>query len=90
LGLLHEWGAAGSRFGIVVTWFLLGGDLYTAYTFIAVPALLFGVEPAWSSVPFFYWYQLLWIPIAVIALTPVFNAIHAVRGEDETPAEHYV
>ena len=25
-----------------VTWFLLGGDLYTAYTFIAVPALVFG------------------------------------------------
>jgi solute:Na+ symporter, SSS family len=42
LGLLHEWGLAGSRFGTVVTWFLLGGDLYTAYTFIAVPALLFG------------------------------------------------
>ncbi|MBV8120666.1 MAG: sodium:solute symporter, partial [Alphaproteobacteria bacterium] len=43
LDLLHEWGLAGSRFGTVVTWFLLGGDLYTAYTFIAVPALLFGV-----------------------------------------------
>jgi SSS family solute:Na+ symporter len=42
LGLLHEWGLAGSRFGTVVTWFLLGGDLYTAYTFIAVPALMFG------------------------------------------------
>src|SRR5256885_7095796 len=39
--LLHEWGLAGGRFGTVVTWFLLGGDLYTAYTFIAVPALLF-------------------------------------------------
>jgi hypothetical protein len=25
-----------------VTWFLLGGDLYTAYTFIAVPALMYG------------------------------------------------
>ena len=32
----------GRRFGTVVTWFLLGGDLYTAYTFIAVPALMFG------------------------------------------------
>jgi SSS family solute:Na+ symporter len=42
LGLLHEWGLAGRRFGTVVTWFLLGGDLYTAYTFIAVPALIFG------------------------------------------------
>jgi len=42
LDLLHEWGLAGGRFGTVVTWFLLGGDLYTAYTFIAVPALVFG------------------------------------------------
>jgi SSS family solute:Na+ symporter len=42
LGLLSEWGLAGSRFGTVVTWFLLGGDIYTAYTFIAVPALMFG------------------------------------------------
>jgi solute:Na+ symporter, SSS family len=42
LDLLHEWGLAGRRFGTVVTWFLLGGDLYTAYTFIAVPALIFG------------------------------------------------
>lgn len=38
---LNEWGLAGRRFGTVVTWFLLGGDLYTAYTFIAVPALMF-------------------------------------------------
>lgn len=42
LDQLHEWGLAGRRFGTIVTWFLLGGDLYTAYTFIAVPALVFG------------------------------------------------
>src|SRR6476661_11128430 len=42
LNLLNEWGLGGRRFGTVVTWFLLGGDLYTAYTFIAVPALVFG------------------------------------------------
>ncbi len=42
LDLLNEWGLAGRRFGTIVTWFLLGGDLYTAYTFIAVPALVFG------------------------------------------------
>jgi len=39
---LNEWGLGGRRFGTVVTWFLLGGDLYTAYTFVAVPALMFG------------------------------------------------
>src|SRR5438270_1057767 len=42
LHLLDEWGLAGRRFGTVITWFLLGGDIYTAYTFIAVPALMFG------------------------------------------------
>jgi solute:Na+ symporter, SSS family len=42
LDLLHEWGLAGRRFGTIITWFLLGGDLYTAYTFIAVPAAVFG------------------------------------------------
>jgi len=40
---LDEWGLGGRKFGTVITWFLLGGDLYTAYTFIAVPALVFGV-----------------------------------------------
>ncbi|HYK78558.1 MAG TPA: sodium:solute symporter, partial [Micropepsaceae bacterium] len=39
LDQLHEWGLAGGKFGTLITWFLLGGDLYTAYTFIAVPAL---------------------------------------------------
>jgi SSS family solute:Na+ symporter len=39
---LEEWGLGGRRFGSWVTWFLVGGDLYTAYTFVAVPALVFG------------------------------------------------
>ncbi len=39
---LHEWGLGGRRFGNWITWFLIGGDLYTAYTFVAVPALVFG------------------------------------------------
>lgn len=42
LDTLHQWGLGGRTFGTVVTWFLLGGDLYTAYTFVAVPALVFG------------------------------------------------
>ena len=35
---LDEWGLGGRSFGSWITWFLLGGDLYTAYTFVAVPA----------------------------------------------------
>ena len=53
LDLLHEWGLGGRRFGTLVTWFLLGGDLYTAYTFIAVPALAFGAGAiAFFAVPY--------------------------------------
>ena len=39
---VHEWGLGGRSFGTIITWFLLGGDLYTAYTFVAVPALVYG------------------------------------------------
>ena len=43
LNHLHEWGLGGRRFGSWVSWFLIGGDLYTAYTVIAVPALVYAV-----------------------------------------------
>lgn len=43
MNALEEWGLGGRRFGTWITWFLLGGDLYTAYTFLAVPALAFGL-----------------------------------------------
>jgi solute:Na+ symporter, SSS family len=40
---LDEWGLGGRRFGTWITWFLVGGDFYTAYTVIAVPALVYAV-----------------------------------------------
>jgi solute:Na+ symporter, SSS family len=43
LNLLHEWGLGGRQFGTIITWFLVGGDFYTAYTVIAVPALVYAV-----------------------------------------------
>jgi SSS family solute:Na+ symporter len=53
LDQLHEWGLGGRRFGTLITWFLLGGDIYTAYTFIAVPALAFGAgAAAFFAVPY--------------------------------------
>src|SRR5471030_777943 len=39
---IHEWALAGRGFGTFISWFLIGGDIYTAYTFIAVPALVYG------------------------------------------------
>ena len=41
LAHLEEWGLGGRQFGTWITWFLIGGDLYTAYTMIAVPALVY-------------------------------------------------
>jgi SSS family solute:Na+ symporter len=50
---IHEWGLGGRSFGGFVTWFLLGGDLYTAYTFVAVPAALFaGGALGFFAVPY--------------------------------------
>src|SRR5713226_1087107 len=65
LATIHEWGLAGRRFGTVVTWFLLGGDLYTAYTFIAVPGAVF----AQAAVGFFAVpYTVLVYPIIFIVM----------------------
>jgi SSS family solute:Na+ symporter len=65
LDQLHEWGLGGRRFGTLVTWFLLGGDLYTAYTFVAVPALVFGA----GALGFFA------MPYTIIAYPFVFVAM---------------
>lgn len=43
LAHIDEWGLGGRKFGTWVTWFLVGGDFYTAYTVIAVPALVYAV-----------------------------------------------
>ncbi|HEY4133882.1 MAG TPA: sodium:solute symporter [Alphaproteobacteria bacterium] len=43
LAHLDEWGLGGRKFGTWITWFLVGGDFYTAYTVIAVPALVYAV-----------------------------------------------
>lgn len=62
---LDEWALGGRRFGTAVVWFLLGGDLYTAYTFIAVPALMYGAGAAgFFAVP----YTVLAFPIAFVLM----------------------
>ena len=62
---LNEWGLGGRGFGTFVTWFMLGGDVYTAYTYIAVPALVFGS----GSIGFFaVSYTIMVYPIIIIFL----------------------
>jgi len=41
LSKLHEWALAGRRLGAFLAWFLIGADVYTAYTFVAVPSGMF-------------------------------------------------
>ncbi len=73
LDLLHEWGLGGRRFGTIVTWFLIGGDLYTAYTFIAVPALAFGAGAiAFFAVP----YTIVIYPILFLAFPRLWYVCH--------------
>jgi SSS family solute:Na+ symporter len=73
LNRLDEWGLAGRRFGTVVTWFLLGGDLYTAYTLIAVPALVFGAGAlGFFAVP----YTLLVYPFVFLVFPRLWSVSH--------------
>jgi solute:Na+ symporter, SSS family len=73
LDQLHEWGLGGRRFGTVVTWFLVGGDIYTAYTFIAVPALAFGAGAvAFFAVP----YTILIYPLLFLIFPRLWNVCH--------------
>ncbi|MGO8865155.1 MAG: monocarboxylate uptake permease MctP [Alphaproteobacteria bacterium] len=73
LDLLHEWGLGGRRFGTIVTWFLVGGDLYTAYTFIAVPALAFGAGAvAFFAVP----YTIVVYPILFLVFPRIWYVCH--------------
>lgn len=74
LDLLDEWGLGGRRFGTMVTWFLLGGDLYTAYTFIAVPALVYGVGAfGFFAVP----YTIVLYPIMYIVMPRLWRVCKA-------------
>jgi SSS family solute:Na+ symporter len=73
LDQLHEWGLAGRRLGVVVTWFLLGGDLYTAYTFIAVPAVVFGA----GAIGFFALpYTIMIYPLVFLILPRMWSVAH--------------
>ncbi|MGC1779055.1 MAG: sodium:solute symporter [Xanthobacteraceae bacterium] len=82
LDQLHEWGLGGRRFGTIVTWFLVGGDLYTAYTFIAVPALAFGAGAiAFFAVP----YTIMIYPILFLVFPRLWHVCH--KHNYITPAD---
>ena len=80
---LDEWGLGGRKFGTWVTWFLLGGDLYTAYTFVAVPAAMFslGAVAGFFAVP----YTIVLYPIIFIFMARLWSVSH--RHGYVTPAD---
>src|SRR6188768_1816047 len=79
---LDEWGLGGRSFGGWVTWFLVGGDLYTAYTFVAVPALVFGAGAAgFFAVP----YTVVIYPLFFLILIRLWSVSH--RHGFVTPAD---
>ncbi|MGD0529838.1 MAG: sodium:solute symporter [Polyangiaceae bacterium] len=73
LDQLHEWSLGGRRFGTMVTWFLLGGDLYTAYTFVAVPALVYGA----GALGFFAMpYTVITYPFVFVVMPRMWSVAH--------------
>src|SRR4051794_27151548 len=69
----HGGGLGGRKVGGWVTWFLLGGALYTAYTFVAVPALVFGMGAIWFfAVP----YTVILYPVALLAAIRIWSVAH--------------
>ncbi|MEU7871306.1 monocarboxylate uptake permease MctP [Dactylosporangium sp. NPDC049140] len=82
LNHLDEWGLGGRNFGGWITWFLVGGDLYTAYTFVAVPALLFASGAAgFFAVP----YTVIIYPLVFLVLLRMWSVSH--RHGFVTPAD---
>lgn len=70
---LDEWGLGGRNFGTWITWFLLGGDLYTAYTFVAVPAAIYGAGAAgFFAVP----YTIITYPLVFLFLPRLWSVSH--------------
>ncbi|MEV6240354.1 monocarboxylate uptake permease MctP [Lentzea sp. NPDC051838] len=79
---LDEWGLGGRKFGSWITWFLVGGDLYTAYTFVAVPALMFGAgATGFFALP----YTVILYPIVFLPLVRMWS-VSRVHGY-VTPAD---
>ena len=71
---LDEWGLGGRNFGTWITWFLVGGDFYTAYTVIAVPALVYAVGAyGFFALP----YTILVYPIVFVIMPKLWKAAAA-------------
>jgi len=81
---LDEWGLGGRGFGAFVAWFLIGGDIFTAYTFIAVPGAMYasGAVSGWFAVAYT---TVVW-PIVFVVMPRLWTVSH--RCGLVTPADY--
>ena len=89
LAHIDEWGLGGRTFGTWITWFLVGGDFYTAYTVIAVPALVYSVGAfGFFALPYtivvypivFFVMSRLWTVAAAAGHVTAADVVHARYG----------
>src|SRR3954454_23410273 len=79
---LDEWGLGGRSFGTFISWFLIGGDISPAYTFVGVPATLYaGSMVGFFAVP----YTIVLYPIIFVFLPRLWSVSH--RHGYVTPAD---
>jgi len=65
LNNVHEWSLAGRKLGTTLVFFLIGADLYTAYTFVAIPSGVFAKGPLYFfAIP----YVMLTFAVALVTM----------------------
>src|SRR5579885_497654 len=65
LNHVHEWALAGKKLGTTLVFFLIGADLYTAYSFVAIPSGVFAKGALYFfAIP----YVMLTFAVALVAM----------------------
>jgi hypothetical protein len=49
---IAEWSIGGMRFGSFIVWFLMGADIYTAYSLISIPGAAYSLVASYFTPSF--------------------------------------
>src|SRR5690348_49702 len=79
LNHVHEWSLAGRKLGTTLVFFLIGADLYTAYSFVAIPS---GVFAKGSLYFFAIPYVMLTFAVALVAMPRLWTLAKEKRSEE--------
>lgn len=73
LNHVHEWALAGKKLGTTLVFFLIGADLYTAYSFVAIPSGVFAKGALYFfAIP----YVMLTFGIALVTVPKLWTLAH--------------